>query len=193
MKKYTTNESNNYIAETSIPGLLVIKRPMFTDDRGFFREIFHLDHLQRASGVDFKPIQTNHSMSKPQVIRAIHAEGWNKLIYPVAGKMFAALVDIRPDSPTFAKVEEFEFDETDPKALFVPNGIANSICVIGNQPVHYIYLVDKYYDGSDTKAIAWDDPDLNINWPVKNPIISDRDKNNSTLRELFPYKFKKHK
>lgn len=189
MKKYITDESNNYIVKTSIPGLLVIKRPIFTDDRGFFREIFHLNHLQEASDTEFKPIQVNHSMSKPKVIRALHAEGWNKLVYPVTGKMFAALVDIRPDSSTFGKLEEFEFDESDPKALFIPSGVANSICVLGDQPVHYIYLVDKYYDGSDTKAIAWDDPDLNITWPVNDPIISDRDKNNPTLREMYPEKF----
>ena len=190
MKKYIINEENNYTTETSIPGLLVIKRPIFKDNRGFFREIFHLDHLQEASGVDFKPVQSNHALSEPKVIRALHAEGWNKLVYPMTGKMFAALVDIRPDSPTFGQVEEFEFDETDPKALFIPNGIANSICVLGDQPVHYLYLVDKYYDGSDTKAIAWDDPDLKINWPIKDPIISDRDKNNPTLRKMFPDKFK---
>lgn len=189
MKKYITDESNNYIAKTSIPGLLVIKRPIFTDDRGFFREIFHLNHLQEASDTEFKPVQANHSMSKPKVIRALHAEGWNKLVYPVTGKMFAALVDIRPNSLTFGQVEEFEFDSNDPQALFIPSGVANSICVLGDQPVHYIYLVDKYYDGSDTKAVAWNDPDLNINWPIKDPIISDRDKNNPTLREMYPEKF----
>jgi len=80
----------------------------------------------------------------------LHAEGWNKLVYPVTGKMFAAIVDIRPDSKTFGKVETFTFDETRLRALFIPEGLANSICVVGTKPVHYFYLVDKYYDGSDT-------------------------------------------
>jgi dTDP-4-dehydrorhamnose 3,5-epimerase len=129
-------------------------------------------------------------MSKPGVIRALHAESWNKLVYPMTGRMFAAIVDIRPESETFGKVETFEFDAAEPRALFVPIGMGNSICVHGDEDVHYMYLVDQEYTGQDTRAIAWDDPDLAIAWPVENPIISDRDKNNPTLREMFPEKFK---
>jgi dTDP-4-dehydrorhamnose 3,5-epimerase len=61
---------------------------------------------------------------------------------------------------------------------------------MGEEPVDYIYLVDAYYDGKDTRAVAWNDPDLKINWPITNPIISERDKNNPTLRQLFPEKFR---
>jgi len=172
------------ITETSIPGLLVIEKPTFSDNRGFFREAVRFDELNKALGFEFKPVQVNHSKSAPKVIRALHAENWNKLIYPITGKMFAAFVDIRKDSPTFSKVETINFDEKEPKMVFVSKGLANSICVIGDEPVHYMYLVDKYYDGKDTRAVAWDDPDLNINWPVKDPIISERDKNNPTLKEL---------
>jgi dTDP-4-dehydrorhamnose 3,5-epimerase len=67
--------------------------------------------------------------------------------------------------------------------------VANSNCVVGNEPAHYMYMVDSYYDASDTTAIAWNDPDLKIDWPVKKPIISDRDKDNPTLRSLYPDKF----
>lgn len=182
---------NNYITKTSIPGLLVIERPTFRDERGFFREAFRLNELEEVAGIDFKIVQGNHSYSIPGVIRALHAENWNKLVYPIGGKMFSAIVDIRPDSEAFGKVETFEFDEDSPKALFIPKGLANSICVHGDSPVHYLYLVDAYYDGTDTRAIAWDDPDLNIDWPIKNPMISDRDKNNPRLRDLFPEKFNK--
>ena len=177
------------IKKTSIEGLLVIERPTFADDRGFFREAFRLNELEEA-GVKFNPVQWNHSKSLPRVIRALHAENWNKLVYPITGKMFAAIVDIRPDSKTFGKVETFNFDEETPKALFISKGLANSICVTGETPVHYMYLVDAYYTGGDTRAVAWDDPDLNIDWPIKNPIISERDRNNPRLRELFPEKFK---
>lgn len=178
------------IKETSIPGLLTIERPIFEDKRGYFKEIFRLDALEKFTGKKFIFKQWNHAYSLPRVIRALHAENWNKVVYPLTGRMFAALVDIREDSKTFGKVETFTFDEKKPKALFIPIGIANSICVIGNKPVHYMYLVDAYYTGGDTKAVAWDDPDLNIAWPVKNPVISERDKNNPTLREMFPGKFK---
>lgn len=179
----------NYITKTSIPGLVVIERPIFKDNRGFFREAFRLNDLEKETGIKFNIVQADHSYSVPGVIRALHAENWNKLVYPLTGKAFSAIVDIRPDSPAFGKVETFEFSEDNPQALFIPKGLANSVCVHGNMPVHYLYLVDAYYDGTDTRAVAWDDPDLNIKWPIKSPIISDRDRNNPTLREIFPEKF----
>lgn len=183
------SSDNQFVKTTQIPGLLIIERPTFTDNRGFFKEIARLSDLE-SLGVKFRPVQLNHSYSKPRVIRALHAENWNKLVYSLTGKMFAVIVDIRPRSKTFGKVERFTFDENSRKALFIPKGLANSICVVGKKPVHYLYLVDKYYDGSDVRAVAWNDPDLKIDWPIKSPIISERDQNNPTLRELLPNKFK---
>lgn len=177
------------VIPTSLDGVFKLKRETFSDERGFFREVFHMDELEKAIGFEFKPIQMNHSLSKPKVLRGLHGEQWNKLVYPISGKMFAAILDIRPDSQTFGKVETFEFSNSERFALFIPSGFANSICNIGNEDVEYIYLVDKYYDG-DTKAIAWDDPDIGAKWPIKDPIISERDKNNPRLRDLFPDKFK---
>ncbi len=185
------SQKTSPVTKTSIKDLILIERPEYKDNRGFFREVFHMTDIKESTGIDFKPVRMSHSFSKPNVIRALHAEDMNKLVYPVTGEMFAAIVDIRPDSKTFGKVEEFTFKESDSKVLFIPKGVANSVCVSGNKDVHYIYLVDVYYNnGADTKAIAWDDPDLQIKWPVKNPIISERDKNNPTLREMFKEKFK---
>lgn len=181
---------NKYIKTTSISGLLILERPIFHDERGFFRELFHKNELEKIFGIQFEGIQVNHSHSLPGVLRGIHAEAWNKIIYPVSGEVFIAIVDIRPDSVTFGKVETFSVNDENRIGLFIPNGLANSLCVVGEGPADYIYLVDAYWDGSDTRAVAWDDPDLNIKWPVENPIISRRDKNNPRLRELFPEKFK---
>lgn len=182
------------IKKTSIKGLYLIERPTFPDERGFFHEVFRLNEILGTLGLDFKPIQVSHSMSKYKVIRAIHSEGWNKIVYPVTGKLFVAIADVRPESETFGKVETFIFDNTKEvsphSALLLPPGIGNSVCVVSREPVHYIYAVDEYWDNSKAKGIAWDDPDLNIKWPIKNPIISERDKNNPTLRELYPEKFK---
>lgn len=175
---------------TSIHGLLILERPVFYDERGFFREIFHKDELEEAAGIKFDGIQMNHSHSLPGVIRGIHAESWNKIIYPVSGQAFLAIADIRPDSPTFSKVETFNINDDNRIGLFIREGLANSICATGEKSVDYVYLVDKYYDGSDTRAIAWDDPDLDISWPIENPIISERDKNNPKLKELFPERFR---
>ncbi len=182
--------ADEFVKKTSIAGLFILERPTFEDDRGFFREVFHLDELEKASGVKFNLAQFNHSRSKPNVLRGLHAESWNKIVYLVSGKMFAAIVDLRPEEETFGKVETFTFDENNRAALFIPKGLANSICVLGNEDANYLYLVDEYYDGSDTKSVAFNDPDLNIKWPLNNPIISDRDKNSPSLRQLFPEKFK---
>lgn len=181
---------NNYIKKTSIEGLFILERPTTEDERGFFREVFHLDELEKILGFEFKVVQMNHSKSLPKVLRGLHAENWNKLIYPVTGSAFAAIVDIRPDSPTFMKVETFDFDHSKPMGLFIQKGLANSFCVTGDKVFNYVYLVDAYYDGTDTRAIAYNDPDLNIAWPIKDPIISERDKNNPKLRDLFQEKFK---
>lgn len=184
------SNASEFVKKTDIPGLLLIDRPVFKDERGFFREVYHLNDLEEILGHDFKGLQWNHSNSKPRVLRGLHAENWNKLIYPVSGEVFVALVDIREDSPTFSKVVTFKFNDENRSALYIPKGLANSFYVSGNEDANYLYLVDAYYDGTDTKAIAWDDPDLNIDWPNKNPILSERDTKNPKLRELFPNKFK---
>lgn len=179
----------NFIKITSIAGLLKVERPTHEDDRGFFREIFHLDELEKACGFEFKPLQWNHARSNPKVLRGQHAENWNKLIYLVRGKIFVAIADIREDSDTFGRVETFNMDDSQKYGLFIPKGLTNSYCVLGDKEADYLYLVDAYYDGTDTRAIAWDDPDLAISWPIKDPILSQRDKNNPKLRDLFPEKF----
>lgn len=183
-------DMSNFVQKTSIAGLLILKRPIHKDERGFFREIFHKDELEQASGISFDGVQMNHSHSDPKVLRGIHAERWNKIVYPLNGAVFVVIADIRPDFETFGRVETFMINDQNRFGLFIPEGLANSLCVTSRIAVDYIYLVDKYYDGSDTRAVAWDDPDLKIDWPIKDPIISQRDKNNPKLRELFPEKFK---
>ena len=178
-----------YVKLTSIPGLLTLARNPIIDERGFFKEIFHLDELEEAIGHKFEGVQANHSQSLTGVLRGLHAESWNKLVYPFTGKVFVAVADIRPNSETFGKVETFTIDDSNRIALFIPKGLANSFCVLEGV-ANYFYLVDAYYDGSDTRGIIYDDPDLNINWPIKDPIVSERDRENPRLRDLFPEKFK---
>lgn len=183
------------IIKTGIDGVVKIQRPIFTDERGYFHEIYRQLELEEATGVKFSPVQWSHSFSKAGVIRAIHTENWNKLVYPITGILYAPIVDLRPESPTFKKIEYITIDNTKDdsqrQALFIPKGgIGNSICVLGDQDLHYLYLVDEYWNGTKASGIAWNDPDLAIEWPVDNPIISDRDRANKTLREAFPDKFK---
>ena len=185
-----TDFSEQVVKKTLIDDLYIIERPVFKDDRGLFKEVVRFGSLSKDINFDFKPSQWSHSISKKGVLRGIHAESWNKIVYPVTGKVFLAQVDIRPESRTFGKYETLISDEDNRFALYVTKGIANSFCVMGEEDVHYLYVVDGSYDGSDTKAIAWDDPDVAVPWPVKKPIISKRDKNNPRLRDMFPDKFK---
>lgn len=180
---------DEFIQKTSIEGLLILKRPTFGDERGFFKEIFHLDEVEKALDLKFTGVQMNHALSKPKVLRGIHAENWNKIIYPVNGEVFVVIVDIRPDSHTFGKCEKFTINDENRIGLFISKGLANSYCVTSDISVDYMYLVDAYYDGSDQRAIAFNDSDLAIDWPIKDPIVSERDKNNPSLRQLFPEKF----
>ncbi len=190
-----TDKSSNII-KTGISGVVLIQRPIHGDARGFVHEPYNKKELEEATGVSFSPVQWTHAYIKPGVIKAIHTENWNKLIYPVTGILYAPIVDLRPESSTFGKVEYVTIDntkeDTKRQALFLPSGgIGNSICVMGTEMMHYFYLIDEYWDDAKARGIAWDDPDLNIKWPVDNPILSERDKKNSTLREAFPEKFKK--
>lgn len=179
------------IIKTPIPGLLIIKKPTFKDNRGYFREVIRIRELEKVTRKKFNFKQWSHSWSKPRVIRALHAEEQNKIIYPISGHVFSVYVDVRLDSETFGKTYKIEFKEPNNKAVFIPKGVANSICVIGTRPVHYLYLIDEYYSKDRIKGIAWDDLDLAIDWPIKKPIISDRDKKNPKMRELFPKRYKK--
>jgi dTDP-4-dehydrorhamnose 3,5-epimerase len=180
---------NSIITKTSIEGFLVIENPFHKDSRGFYHEIAQ---MQLHEELLFQPKQWNHSFSKPGVLRGLHASRWNKLIYPLNGTCFVAVADVREDSKTFGCVETLTIRGDKPKAIFVAKGIANSFCVIGSKPLHYLYLVDEYYQNNEV-GIAWNDADLNIRWPIKDPILSDKDQKNPVIRDLFPEQFKKTK
>lgn len=187
-------EIKDGVFKTKINGLYYLAFNYFPDNRGFFSEVGYTYKIETIIGTPFKIAQLNHSRSLENVIRGLHAEGWNKLTTVTNGIAFSALADVRPDSTTFAKVETFLFGEEGLKgSLFIAQGIANSVCVIKG-PVDYLYCVDKLYqdrDPADDQAISLFDPDLNINWPIPKDqmIISDRDKQAVTLRQKFPEKF----
>lgn len=190
------NKISDRIHKTSIPGLYFIDTPLASDERGFFREVAILPGLQQILPFDFQIKQINHARSEMNVIRGMHAEDWNKLVTVAHGTALCVLSDIRPDSETFLKSEYFllGFSETAaPGSLFITKGIANSVCAI-DAPVEYLYFVDELYKERNTSkdtAISIFDPDLNIKWPIQKEkiIISERDKNSITLRDLLPEKF----
>ncbi len=192
----SSSEADNGIYETGIKGLFFIENHKFHDDRGFYTELSRIPELESVIGKPFIIKQLNHARSLDNVARGFHAERWNKLVTVLHGTCFAALADIRPDSETFGQVETFILGQSEDAlqgSLFISEGIANSLCVISG-PVDYLYAVDMLYKDRDPggdKAISLFDDTLKVNWPISKEemIISDRDLNSITLREMFPDKF----
>jgi dTDP-4-dehydrorhamnose 3,5-epimerase len=186
------------IKPTAIDGLLVIERSTRADERGFFREPFRLDELEAAVGGAVRFVQQNHARSRRGVLRGLHAENWEKLVYVPQGRVFVAVADVRPESPTFGKVATFELGDGEEAgdtgdgggrlSLFLPRGVGHGYCVLSDT-ADYVYLVTEYYDGSDTHAVRWDDPDLAVPWPAIDPILSERDRHNPSLRDVVPGAF----
>lgn len=172
----------------ALHGLYIIERPTNGDERGFFRESFRMSELEEALGHPVRFVQENHSRSPRGVLRGLHAEHWEKLVYVPRGEVFTATADIRPESPTFGQVQTFILGDNNRLKLFLPRGLAHGYAVLSEE-ADYLYLVTAYYDGTDTHAVAWDDPDLAVPWPIKDPVLSARDLHNPTLRELFPGRF----
>lgn len=178
------------IEQTSIDGLLVVRWDTHDDDRGFFRQTYQVRELDEALGRPVTFRQGNHSHSVPGVLRGFHAEPWDKCVYVVRGLAMAAIADIRPDSPTFGTVETFLLG-TPPDGerirLFISEGLANSFVTLGEERTDYLYDVSGYWQaGVAQPAVIWDDPDLGVDWPLEDPILSEKDQQNPTLRELFP-------
>jgi dTDP-4-dehydrorhamnose 3,5-epimerase len=176
------------VERTPIAGLLVVRWETHGDERGFFRQTYQLGELEEALGRPLRWQQGNHARSTPGVVRGFHAEPWDKLVQVVRGTAMAAIADIRPDSATFGEVATFHLG--DPPAerlqLFVAEGLANAYCTYGDQDVDYLYDVTEPWHPADRRAVAWDDADLAVAWPVAVPVVSDADAANPTLRERFP-------
>lgn len=176
------------IETTEIPGLLIYKRETFGDDRGFFREAVELRDIEKVLGKEVKITQWNHSQSHPNVVRGFHSEPWEKLIYVVKGEVMAVIVDFRMDSPAFGKAVKILLGENDRKTVYLPQGMGNSFCNIGEADSEYLYLITGYFEGKPTPAVSWQDPMLTRQfggWPIKNPIVSEKDMSYPTLKEKF--------
>lgn len=176
------------IKPTSLPGVFLIERPTFPDERGSFQEIVRLPDLEALVGEQIIVRQINKSISKPGVLRGIHIAPWGKLIHCYAGKVFQVVVDCREDSETFGKAFTCELGGEKSQTIWLPPNCGNGFCVLGDQTVVYSYSVTEVFQPGKEKGLLWNDPQVSpqINWPVKSPELSDKDKVNPTLKELFP-------
>jgi dTDP-4-dehydrorhamnose 3,5-epimerase len=180
-----SNTTEFKIITTEIPGLLLIDISRIEDERGYFQEKFQKEKLVAAGlPADFVPVQQNISYNKEAgVTRGFHAEPWDKYISVIAGKVFAAFVDLRTGH-TFGNKISVEMDES--KAVFVPKGVANSYQTLVPN-VHYSYLVNAHWspDGQ-YQSVNLADPDLSISWPISldKAIISVKDRKNPLLKDI---------
>jgi dTDP-4-dehydrorhamnose 3,5-epimerase len=170
---------------TRLGGPVLLEPEVFADERGFFLETFHrARYLELGIGADF--VQDNHSRSVQGTIRGLHLQlppGQPKLVRVARGRVFDVVVDLRPESQTFGNWESFELDDERHHQLFVPGGFAHGFCVL-SETCDFVYKVGSYYDPATERGLAWDDPELSIQWPVRRPIVSTRDQMNPSLREL---------
>jgi dTDP-4-dehydrorhamnose 3,5-epimerase len=153
--------------ETRLEGLLLIEPPVFGDDRGFFAETFRRS-LFAELGVDEEMVQDNHSRSARGVVRGMHFQigaGASKLVRCGRGAIYDVLVDLRRGSPTYGEWEGFELSDENMRVLYAPIGFAHGFCVT-SEVADVIYKQSNYYSTEVERGIAYDDPELGIEWPL---------------------------
>jgi len=174
------------VKKTKLDGVLVIEPAVFGDDRGFFLETFQLERYQEYLGDDINFVQDNHSRSVKGVLRGLHfqkTKPQGKLVRVVAGEVYDVAVDINPHSPTYGQYEGVVLSETNKKQLWVPPGYAHGFLVLSDS-ADFEYKCTDYYDPSDEKGIMWNDPEINIAWPLTDVTLSDKDAVLPLLKDL---------
>jgi dTDP-4-dehydrorhamnose 3,5-epimerase len=173
------------IIETPLEGLLIIEPRIFGDDRGYFTETHHRQRY-RECGIDRTFVQDNLSFSIKGSLRGFHfqiARPQAKLVQALTGEIYDVAVDIRTDSATYGKWFGIRLSEKNKYQLFIPEGFAHGFCVL-SESAHFYYKCSEYYDPQDEGGILWSDQTLAIDWPINNPIISDKDSRLSSLSDL---------
>jgi len=179
------------VQPTSIPDVLLIEPKVFGDERGFFFESFSQRQWQQAAGLNTAFVQHNHSRSLKNVLRGLHyqvQQPQGKLVRVVQGEVFDVAVDIRRSSPTFGKWAGEILSAENKRQLWVPEGFAHGFLVL-SESAEFLYLTTDYYAPEHERAIIWNDPDLNITWPLADePNLSAKDRQAKRFREadLFP-------
>lgn len=167
------------VTPLSIPDVLLIEPRVFGDDRGFFFESFNQADFAKATGVSAAFVQDNHSRSARNVLRGLHYQiqrPQGKLVRVVMGEVFDVAVDIRQSSPTFGKWVAETLSADNKKQLWVPEGFAHGFLVL-SEVAEVIYKTTDYYEPALERCIAWDDPAIDITWPLKGtPLLSTKDR-----------------
>jgi dTDP-4-dehydrorhamnose 3,5-epimerase len=168
-----------------IPGLLLIQPKIFGDDRGFFFETYKYSEFS-AAGITAHLVQDNYSKSTRGVLRGLHYQvmpkAQGKLVMCMKGGIYDVAVDIRKGSPQYGKWAGVELTDQNRRMLYVPPGFAHGFQVISDT-AEVMYKCTDEYSPSDDRGIIWNDPDINIAWPLKDPVLSGKDKLHPLLRD----------
>lgn len=173
------------ILTTEIPGVLIIEPDVFKDQRGYFMELWNQKRFA-ATGLDVNFVQDNLSYSTRGVLRGLHFQNPNaqgKLVYVLQGEVFDVAVDIRVGSPTFKKWVGVILSSENKRQFYIPEGFAHGYCVLSETAL-FTYKCTDFFNPSAEAGIKWDDTDIGIDWPIRNPILSDKDQKNKYLQEM---------
>ncbi len=164
------------LATTSLPGVIIIEPRVFADARGFFMETYHQDKFA-AAGIDASFRQDNHSYSRHGVLRGLHYQfehPQGKLVRAIRGAVFDVAVDLRRGSPHFGSWFGTQLTADNRRQLYIPSGFAHGFCVLSDE-AEVVYKATDVWHPGDEHTIRWDDPDLGIDWPFTNPLVSEKD------------------
>lgn len=173
------------IIETKIKDLLIIEPKVFGDDRGFFYETFQAERYKKA-GIKEIFVQDNRSRSTKGVLRGLHfqkSKPQGKLVSVTCGEVFDVAVDLRPNSETFGQYESIVLTSQNKLQFYVPPGFAHGFCVLSDT-ADFQYKCTDYYDPSDESGLLWSDPDLDIDWPIIEPLLSEKDMHQPTFSAI---------
>jgi dTDP-4-dehydrorhamnose 3,5-epimerase len=179
------------VIKTDIPAVLIFEPKVFGDARGFFLESFNHRVFQEKTGLNPRFVQDNHSRSGRNVLRGLHyqiRQPQAKLVRVVAGEVFDVAVDLRKSSPTFGKWAGATLSAENKRQMWVPEGFAHGFLVLSGS-ADVLYKTTDYYAPEHERSIAWNDPDIGIQWPLEGqPILAGKDQAGRRLKEadLFP-------
>lgn len=174
------------IQPTTLPDVLLVEPRVFRDDRGFFLETYHADKY-RDNGLDATFVQDNHSRSVKGTLRGLHSQReqpQGKLVRCIEGEIWDVAVDVRRKSPTFGQWVGYELTEDNFRQLYVPEGFLHGFCVLSDT-AQVEYKCTDFYSAEDELSVIWNDPDLAIDWPIDDPVLSAKDAAAPSLQDVF--------
>ena len=165
------------LVPTALDGVMILEPRVFRDERGFFLETFNAGALA-GTPLETTFVQDNHSRSTKGVLRGLHYQLKNpqgKLVRVIRGSIFDVAVDIRVGSPNFGRWTGVQLDDENLRSLWIPPGFAHGFCVLSDE-VDVVYKCTTLYDAADDRGVAWNDSRIGIDWPVSDPVISEKDR-----------------